>query len=200
MKITNTEIYGLEKSVIASGYPMVKSNDFLMRVGMSDEEYDKHFKRACKLGRLSGGHNNFLKGIIVQFDLTYPQYLTPQLQRYNFIDIISSQSKMHTLTKSKDIGGNCNKHVWLLLVGMINERIEDYNTTNPKYRHKLFMEIISNLPMGYELTMAISTNYLQLLNIYNQRKNHRLEDWKVFTGWILQLNHFKELTGVGSDN
>ena len=45
----------------------------------------------CKYGT---GHDNFLKGVIVQFDMSYTQYFTPQMQRYNWIDIISSQSKM----------------------------------------------------------------------------------------------------------
>jgi len=192
MKISNTEVYGLEKSIIASGYPM------RTQIGLQNEMYtDARYLKACKLGKMPGGHNNFLKGIIVQFDLTYPQYFTPQLQRYNFIDIVSSQSKMHTLTKNEDISDNCNKYVWPKLIEEINNFIYLYNENCiPFKKQELFMEIISNLPMGYELTMAVSTNYLQLLNIYKQRKNHRLEEWKVFTDWIETLSNFKELTGI----
>jgi hypothetical protein len=41
--------------------------------------------------------------------------------------------------------------------------------------------------MGFELWMGISTNYLQLKTIYNQRKHHKLEDWKIFCNWIESL-------------
>jgi hypothetical protein len=41
--------------------------------------------------------------------------------------------------------------------------------------------------MGFELWMGISTNYLQLKTIYNQRKAHKLEDWKYFCNWIESL-------------
>ena len=57
----------------------------------------------------------------------------------------------------------------------------------------LFCEIISNLPSGYLKWMRISTNYLQLKTIYNQRKNHKLIEWKEFCEWIKTLPMAAEL-------
>ena len=66
-------------------------------------------------------------------------------------------------------------------------------------KQDLFIEIISNLPSGFEMEMEIVTNYLQLQTIYNQRKNHKLPDWKVFCEWCESLPKFKEFCLGGND-
>lgn len=215
MEIKNTAVYGLEDSLIRSGYPM-SVGDVPDMDTPKVEEAD--IKRGIKLGkvRTGTGHDNFLKSVIVQFDIKYPQYFTPQLQRYNWIDIISSQSKMHRLTQNKLSKDNCNKWVLKTNMGVMNELIDLYNsdieypyryicsyTTNYPYssrftdietKYDLFMTIVSNLPMGYEMWMGISTNYLQLKTIYQQRKNHKLhDDWGYFCKWVEGLPMFKEL-------
>lgn len=203
MKIKNTKVYGQTESMIRSGYPMQTGEpaDF----GLLNDAFTTQDEiRAFKLAKTptGSGHSNFLKGIIVQFDLCYPQYFTPQLQRYNWIDIISSQSKMHKLTSVKDISEHCNKYVLTDITNLISRMIENYNNPECIYpvkadwdgykyaetKEQLFQYIISNLPMGYELWMGISTNYLQLKTIYKQRKNHKLkEDWGYFCDWIESL-------------
>ena len=198
MEIKNVKIYGLEESIIRSGYPYQIGEPSILELVPKDFG----IKRANKLANtpIGSGHNNYLKGIIVQFDLKYPQYFTPQLQRYHWVDIISSQSKMHSLTKIKDIKSSCNKYVLTYFTDRINNWIYQYNN-HLEYPQELFSEqivlnnkeelfqyIISNLPMGFELWMGISTNYLQLKTIYNQRKHHKLkDDWGYFCNWIESL-------------
>lgn len=191
MRIKNTEVYGLENSIKRSGMPMRVGEptiDFITSNSKSD------LKRAENLANtpLGSGHNNYLKGIIVQADIQYAQYFTPQLQRYNFVDIISSQSKMHRLTSLDTIEGYCNKYVEKQIISIVDILIQDYNEKPNKDK---FMKVISNLPMGYELWMGITTNYLQLKTIYNQRKNHKLEDWKQFCNWIEKLPMSNLITG-----
>lgn len=98
LRITNVEVYGLNESIKASALPMLTK---------PIEDYDgevtqKDLKRARTLARAKNGsgHDNFLKGITVQFDIEYPEYWSPQFQRYHFADIVSSMSKMHRLTKT----------------------------------------------------------------------------------------------------
>jgi hypothetical protein len=218
MDIKNIRVYGLDTSIARSGYPMQIGEPITFEgfreYNPSVDLQDKDHSRAKKLAKapVGSGHDNFLKGIIVQFDLKYPQYFTTQLQRYHWVDIVSSQSKMHSLTKIKDIRANCNKFVLPSILSEVNDLIEYYNiqdkypfiypcnileddgygdlaavcvTVNSK--EELFQYIISNLPMGFELWMAISTNYLQLKTIYNQRRTHKLYDWKDFCNWIETL-------------
>ena len=182
-EISNVKVYDLEESVIASGYPM--------RIELGKEGFNEAITRAKKLASMpsNSGHGNFLTGIRVSFDVKYPQYLTPQLQRYNFIDIVSSQSKMHRLAKM-DIESSCNEYVAEGVIYVVEMLQELYND-NPTYEN--YMMLISNCPMGLELTMRVSTNYMQLKNIYNQRKRHKLkEDWGAFIKMIESLPYFEE--------
>ena len=199
VEIKNVKVYGLHESMKRSGYPM-QTVEPEIDLYISDNDLD----RATKLSNtLQGsGHNNFLKGIVVQFDIKYPQYFTPQLQRYHWIDIISSNSKMHRLVakaNEDDFHTSFNKYVDTDMIVKVKDYVAKYNTEEDKYFY--FMKALSNLPMGYELWMGISTNYLQLKTIYNQRKNHRLtEDWSVFCGMIENLPYSYFITGDSNDS
>ena len=57
--------------------------------------------------------------------------------------------------------------------------------------------MLYNIPSGFELTAAMTTNYRQLKTIYQQRRNHALPDWQMFCDWIETLPHFLELTQRG---
>ena len=201
IQIKNTEVFNIVRSLKSSGLPYRLNEPETLEQATT---YD--FERAKKLGRAKpgSGHDNFLKGIIVQFDLYYPQYFTPQLQRYKFIDIVSSQSKMHKLTSIADISGHCSPFVSNIIISVVNDMIAYYNREIPIYpvtlhginiynKTELFSAILANLPSGFMLWMAISTNYLQLKTIYNQRKDHKLPEWQYFCDWIVKLPHFKQL-------
>ena len=203
MKIKNTKVYGLEESIVRSGYPMqvgepedlYSNNSYFLKELKTLDLYG-HVSRAKKLGKVKSGigHDNYLKGIIVQFDLQYPEYFSPQLQRYSWVDIISSQSKMHKITSRPLTQEDFTERVWSTIIKELNSCIEWYNSAIPAIeRRYYFDEIISNLPCGYLKWMGISTNYLQLKTIYWQRKNHKLSEWQYFCNWIEELPRFKEL-------
>lgn len=177
MQIKNVKVHGLEASLLRSGYPMQMGEPDDIISATQDTSADN--KRAFKLANTpnGSGHNNFLKGIIVQFDLQHPEYFSPQLQRYHWIDIVSSQSKMHKIMSkhltSKDFARPLNEN-WL---GVINEMIDECK----------FEDVINCLPSGYLKWMGISTNYLQLKTIYSQRRTHKLNEWQEFCNWIETL-------------
>ena len=60
----------------------------------------------------------------------------------------------------------------------------------------LYLEVLYNIPSGFELTARITTNYRCLLNIYNQRFNHRLPEWREFCDELLNLPYFKLLVDI----
>lgn len=206
MQITNTRVYGLEESIVASGYPMLVKPyteeefkqtvvDMLTEQGECQYENknifeeNKHFKRFMKLSKakVGSGHNCALKGVVVQMDVRAPQYFWQQLQRYHFIDIISSMSKVHCLTKM-DINTSTNNMVTETAKSNINGAIQD------NIEGKVDLDtMMSNVPMGLELTARLTTNYLQLRTIYEQRKNHKSVQWYDFCEWIKTLPYAKEL-------
>ena len=185
MKIFNTKVYGLDESMIRSGYPMLTE--------IEEIKYDRtlwmepHMKRAIKLAnnKAGKGHDNFLKGIVVQMDVEAPQYVWMQIERYQFFTIISSQSKMHRLRQIVET--SC--------VGSIYDGVKEMLTDQSLYD---LDSIMTEVPMGLELTAGISTNYMCLKNMYHQRKHHRLKFWtEVFCPWVESLPMARELiTGV----
>ena len=189
LSVKNVKVYDLRESVIACRNAM--------RLGVpeyTDEEFEKSLERAKKLVQASKNsdvkcHDNFLTGIRVSFDVTYPQYWTPEFQRYHFADIVTSSSKMHRLCKM-DMKKACNKYVDERVIAVEQEKIDKYNADQT---YENFMEMVSNCPLGLELFMRVSTNYKQLQTIYHQRKHHRLkEDWGAFIEFIESLPYAKE--------
>ena len=160
---------------------------------------DHHLARARKLGsaKPGSGHDCFLKGCVVTAVISAPSYQWPQIQRYHFLDIISSQSKMHCITKM-DIQKQCNEEVDDIVINLLNDYVEKHNNAEtPEERKKYFRKIINNCPHGLHLAAGIVTNYLQLKTMYLQRKNHKLEEWsRDFIKWVESLPYFKELTGM----
>ena len=196
-QITNTEIHGLERAIRTAKYP--KSVNIMSLT----DELTKGIK-ACANCRTGEGHDNFLKGIIVQFDLTFSNKAWVELQRYHFINFVSSQSTMHKITKF-DIKQQCNRYVDPRIIDIVQAKINEYNRLNElnetngfskecqDIMNELYLEILYNVPSGFELTAGMTTNYQQLKTIYQQRRHHRLPDWQMFCDWCLTLPLFKEL-------
>lgn len=167
MKIKNVKIYGLEESIIRSGYPMrIGEPDDLETSFVQRQMFPSanNKNRALKLANtpIGSGHSNFIKGIIIQFDLQYPEYFSPQLQRYHWIDIVSSQSKMHRIASRELTRDDFTESTLPETIKFTNHLIRIYNDCDQKDKDEYFNKIISNLPSGYLKWMGISTNYLQL--------------------------------------
>lgn len=191
LEISNIKIYDLKESVIACRNAMR-----LTPPEYTEEEFEKSLPRAIQLAKCGGGsgHSNFRKGIRVSFDIKYPNYISQELQRYHFVDIVSSSSKMHRLAKM-DMDACFNEYVTQESKEQMKKLVENYNNS-PTYEN--FMLLISNCPQGIELFMRVSTNYESLATIYKQRKHHRLkEDWGAIISMIESLPLSKELIIVG---
>lgn len=196
-EISNVEIYGLERSIKTAKYPKAVNIENL------NSDLTQGIK-ACANCNTGEGHDNFLKGIIVQFDLTFSNKAYVELERYHFIDFVSSQSTMHKIAKF-DLKKRCNRYVDNRIIDIVQEKINEYNrlsdydNSHPKSLERkkqldeLYLEILYNVPAGFELTAGMTTNYQQLKTIYQQRRHHRLPDWQMFCDWCETLPMFKEL-------
>lgn len=197
--ISDAYVYGLDEAIKASKYPM--STDV-------DKCTYEITDRTRQLGNVQTGtgHDNFLKGIVVQFDWKFTPKLSVEVERYHFIDFVSSQSTMHKITKF-DLDKAYIKYVDKRCIDVIKEKVEEYNklstmgTTSDldstiKHTELLkekYLEILYSNPCGIFLTARMTTNYQQLKTIYQQRRNHRLPEWQWYCDWIENLPHFKEL-------
>ena len=189
--ITDVKVYGLEESIRASKYPMAV--DTLSCTS-------KITSTTKKLGSVPTGtaHDNFLKGIIVQFDLTMTPKMSVELERYHFIDFVSSQSTMHRITKF-DLDKIYIKYVDPRVIDIMKQKVEEFNAIKgetveeAREAKEKYLEILYTNPCGMYLTARMTTNYQQLKTIYQQRRTHRLPEWQEFCDWIETLPHFKEL-------
>ena len=206
--VTNVNIYDLEESLHAAGYPMRTSTEW-------EEAPSATLKRAVGLSKAAdwqGAHDQFLTGIRVSFDLTCSNKMWVEAERYRFLEFVSSQSTMHRITKF-DLEKSYNGYVDPRAIVIMQEKVDQYNKlqamladVNPDDPDKeytirtlknnltqKYLEILYTNPAGFTLTARMTTNYRCLKNIWRQRRNHRLPEWREFCKWIEGLPYAKEL-------
>ena len=209
--VSNVDIYDLEKSILASGYPMrtiIPDRDITEK----DLARCKNLVNATKTG--NGAHAQFMTGIRVNFDLTFSNKAWVEAERYRFLEFVSSQSTMHRITKF-DLDNQYNEYVDLRIIEIMKSKVQEYNKVmelrdsydkddqhniSPQLREDLtewlknaYLEILYSNPAGFTLTARMTTNYRCLRNIYMQRKDHRLPEWRAFCKWIETLPYAQEL-------
>lgn len=197
--VSNVRVYALNDSIRAAKYPKAVELDGLTA------ELTKGIL-ACLNCPTGEGHDNALNGIIVQFDLTFSQKAWVELQRYHFMDFVSSCSTMHKL-QNMNPRLQCNRYVDPRAIDVLNEKIGEYNRLLNVRKEGIDvaddtlkearLEMLYNIPSGFELTAAMTTNYRQLKTIYQQRRPHPLPDWQVFCDFCETLPRFLELTQRG---
>ena len=196
--ISKVDIFGFDGAIIGSKYPMATD---LTNV---NSEVTKTVKRlgTCPTGE---GHDNFLNGIVIQFDLTFTNKVWVEAERYHFLDFVSSQSTMHRITRF-DLDKSYINYVDERIINIMKEKVNEYNELNSlqlenkdvqraEILKEKYLEILYSNPAGFKLTARMVTNYRQLKTIYKQRKTHRLEEWRVFCDWCETLPHSEFITG-----
>ena len=180
--ISNVQVYGLEESIKRSKYPMSTDTSTCTT---------EPTKTTYSLGRASvgSGHDNWLNGVIVQFDLTFTNKAWVEAERYHFLDFVSSQSTMHRITKF-NLDKAYIEYTDPRIIEIMQQLVDQYNA-DPTPDN--YLKVLYSNPAGFKITAGMTTNYRQLKTIYYQRKNHRLPEWKMFTEWIESLPMFKEL-------
>lgn len=212
MKVENVRIYDLEESLIAAGYPM-RTVAEIGELGEKDLKRGHNLSKACDRG--NGAHGQFMTGIRVNFDLTFTNKAWVEAERYRFLEFVSSQSTMHRITKF-NLREQYNNYVDPRIIEIMEEKVKEYNelqevlngdkynlTTEQmtliKYQlEDLYLKILYSNPAGFNITARMTTNYRCLKNIYIQRKNHRLPEWRQFCKWIETLPYFEELINTNS--
>ena len=204
--VTNVKIYDLEESIIASGYPM-RTNTNSRELTTKDVLRGTKLVDATKTG--NGAHAQFLTGIRVNFDLTCSNKMWVEAERYRFLEFVSSQSTMHRITKF-DLDNCYNEYVDPRIIQIMKDKVEEYNRltierdrvqamqddAQNQYLNDVlkrqYLEILYSNPAGFTLTARMTTNYRCLRNIYIQRKDHRLPEWREFCRWIETLPYAKD--------
>jgi len=212
VKIENTQVFGFEASIRAMRNPLnshlksdsrVKSCDtpaYWEEKNANEERFilgEKDMQLSQKLTKAGTEHCKHLRLINVWFDIIAPRYWYLEFDTYKHKENISC-STMHTLMKKPLSAEDFDRHnIPGYLLDKLNTYIELYQKSDNEHEKREYLIVCKNLlPEGYLQKRTVCTNYQTLLNIYYQRKNHKLPHWQDFCNWVLKLPYFKELTGV----
>lgn len=155
----------------------------------------KYYRRGKALGQVESGsgHNSLYKGVTFNMVIKFPLYWLKQYQRYHFTDVVSSQSTMHKILEF-DLSTMFSEEVDPRCIEILEDLKNEYNNETDKEKKKeIWRKIINSTPDGLHMCMGIQMNYLQAVSMYNQRKSHKLEEWRVFCDFLYELPLFKYL-------
>ena len=198
MKIETKEVAGFIPALHGMRSPMnswhlndSKIDNEAITIGPNDLDLAK---RLIKAGN---EHCKFLRQIQVWADFEMPLYWWSEFDTYKF-NTKNSCSTMHKLFNAKkEI--ELDDFVYSKEdINTLNFVIRELNSLRKRYLEtKDFNYVIRGkrlLPTSFKQKRTVNTNYAELINIYNQRKNHRLkEEWQdVFCKWCEELPYFKQ--------
>lgn len=200
LEVKNIEVTGLNRAINA-----VNNSFNVGEINTLEAPSEKRETVARALGKNMDGHQShdaYLKGVVVQFDMKYSQAFTPEFQRYHFMDIIMSQSTMHSLAKFMESDYDpYSKYVTAESKDQVRRLYNEWTAAkeggDKKAIYESFMRLRHNLPAGFEMWETVTTNYLQLKTICIQRQGHpQREDWNAFISACYSMPRFRELTGL----
>lgn len=185
----------------------------IFNVGPNDLDL---MRRLCSAG---SDHRKFMRMIVVYCDITAPLYWWKEFDTYKVGTVANSCSTMHKIHDKKfTIDDFSYEHlieeeedfeigVWWgtdadnriepkdlleLTIDGLNEYRSAYLETKDK---KYWWQMIQLLPSSYNQKRTVMLNYEVLTNIYNSRKNHKLDEWHDFCDWIKTLPYSDFITG-----
>lgn len=162
---------------------------------------DKDKDLALRLIKAGTDHAKFMRQILVSVDITAPLYWWKEMDQYRVGQTTNSKSTMHKIL-SKPISKNMfsfddeeGKTKLALYRAITIEHLEELRQRAIETKDKAtWRELIQDLPSSFNQTRTTTLNYQILRNIYNSRKNHKLQEWKDMCKWIETLPYGELIT------
>ena len=181
MKYKVLHCAGYEQAVLGMmlSYGKTSFDDFTA----TDEDRDRV---ATKLAPMDGGHNKFLEQIQYWILVQAPLFWWKQADTYRVGISKSSESTMHKSWKNGLTQEMFEYPVFQSTLDALNDAIREYGSPIVTADRKQFLEkvIVNNLPDGYLQTRLLNVNAKCLRNMYFQRREHKLREWRDFCAWI----------------
>ena len=172
---------------------------------------EKDLKLLSGLAKAGPDHGKFLRMIPVYIDITAPLYWWKEFDTYKIGTVANSCSTMHKIHDKEftlddfshehlsryvydtgsDIAPVFDSERYLeFIVEWLNLARDLYLKTKDK---KWWWQIIQLLPSSYNQKRTVLLNYQVIKHMYHSRKEHKLDEWRIFCSWCEQLPYFKEL-------
>lgn len=164
--------------------------------------------RLCKAG---SDHRKFMRMIMVSCDITAPLYWWKEFDTYKVGTVANSCSTMHKIhAKEFTLDDFSHEHLindedlanygaeWTTPLDTLKITISSLNGARRMYLKtkdkKYWWQMIQLLPSSYNQKRTVTLNYEVLTNIYESRKNHKLDEWRDFCDWIKKFPHSELIT------
>ncbi len=172
-------------------------------------------KKLCKAG---SSHAKFRRMIVVYIDICAPLYWWKEFDTYKVGTVANSCSTMHTIDDKpfELLDFSCEKLIDKVQNLIENdpesfniEMQESYSVDAMKvviealnHYRKLYIEtkdkkywwqLIQLLPSSFMQQRTVMLNYETLAKIYQERVNHKLDEWKIFCDWVEKLPYANDL-------
>ena len=185
--------------------------------GKSDSDFAKEYglgpvdvELMKKLAHGGPSHAKYRRFINVTMDITAPLYWWKEFDTYKVGTVANSCSTMHTIAEKEfvwddfswehlgvhvpDEDGEDNYlNLWVdrtarVILEDLNQARDMYlREDDPKIKKQFWWQMIQLLPSSYNQKRTVQLNYEVLRTIYNDRKNHKLDEWQEFCKWIESL-------------
>ena len=204
MKFENTEVFNFEGALRGMRNPMNswdKGDSGYIDRRFNDQFYigKNDLDLAQRLIKAGSEHRKFLRQIFVSVDITAPLYWWKEFDTYKVGTVANSTSTMHKLASTPitmdcfEMGDYCGffETPWKNLIALLEQCRKEYNETKDR---RYWKELIRLLPESWLQKRTVTMNYENVLNMYRQRKNHKLSEWsKSFCDWVKTLPYGEEL-------
>lgn len=210
ISLSNAVVFGWHSAIMGMRNPMnswPKSDsafysDFSCKIGQNDLDLMKTLIKA------GAEHRKFLRMIHVQMDIEAPLYWWKEFDTYKVGTVANSCSTMHKIhSKEFTVNDFSHEHVEELkgddyntLYGYLLYTVDTLNYCRTKYLEtkdkKYWWQMIQLLPSSYNQLRTVDLDYEVLLKQYFQRKEHKLDEWRIYCEQIKcfpYLNDFIEV-------
>lgn len=157
-------------------------------------------------------HRKYMRMMPVYVRITAPLYWWKEFDTYKVGTVANSCSTMHKIAEKEfTVDDFSCEHLNRIGTSTLWETIDILNTARTLYLEggdykgehyhakdkQVWWQMIQLLPSSYNQTRNVMLNYEVLANIYRQRKNHKLDEWREFCKWIETLPYSELITGKG---
>ena len=203
ISLSNAVVFGWHSAIMGMRNPMNSWNksdsvfysDFSCQIGQNDLDLMKTLIKA------GAEHRKFLRMIHVQMDIEAPLYWWKEFETYKVGTVSNSCSTMHKIhSKEFTVDDFSHEHLDRFSTEVLGWTIKALNGSREDYMKSKskddWWQMIQLLPSSYNQLRTVDLNYEVLLNQYFQRKDHKLDEWRIYCEQIKcfpYLNDFIEV-------
>lgn len=154
-----------------------------------------------RLSNAGTEHRKYMRMMPVYVRITAPLYWWKEFDTYKVGTVSNSCSTMHKIAEKEFTMDDFScEHLSTVSLNYLGNIIEHLNFVRDVYNEDksnkgAWWQMIQLLPSSYNQTRNIMMNYEILVNIYRQRKGHKLDEWREVCKWIESLPYSELITG-----